>query len=93
MRPTQQPLAYAHRNRSRYVAELKDFVGFPSISAQPKHADDVQKCAEWLANHLRRIGLKRVQSVPTRRHPLVYAEWRHAPGRPTVLIYGHYDPV
>jgi acetylornithine deacetylase/succinyl-diaminopimelate desuccinylase-like protein len=91
MRPTQQPLAYAHRNRSRYVAELKDFVGFPSISAQPKHADDVQKCAEWLANHLRRIGLKRVQSVPTRRHPLVYAEWRHAPGRPTVLIYGHYD--
>src|SRR5262249_12210848 len=39
----------------------------------------------------RRCGMRRVAVVPTPRHPIVYAEWRHAPGRPTVLIYGHYD--
>jgi acetylornithine deacetylase/succinyl-diaminopimelate desuccinylase-like protein len=91
MCPTQQPLAYAHRNRSRSVAELQDFVGFPSVSAQPKHADDVKACAAWLANHLRQIGLRHVQIVPTQRHPLVYAEWQQTLGNPTVLIYGHYD--
>jgi acetylornithine deacetylase/succinyl-diaminopimelate desuccinylase-like protein len=67
------------------------FVRFASVSAQPEHADDIRKCAEWLASHLRQIGLERVKIVPTPRHPLVYAEWRRAPGRPTVLIYGHYD--
>ena len=68
-----------------------EFVRFPSVSAQPKYANDIKKCASWLASHLRQIGLERVKLVPTPRHPLVYAEWRRAPGRPTVLIYGHYD--
>ena len=84
-------LAYAQTHGQRFVAELKDFLRFPSVSAQPKHAGDVQQCAVWLADHLRQLGLERVQVIPTRRHPLVYAAWQHAPGRPTVLIYGHYD--
>lgn len=83
--------SYAHSNRYRFVQELKDFIRFPSVSAQPEHAGDLQRCAEWLANHLRRIGLERVHVLQTPRHPLVYAEWMHATGRPTVLIYGHYD--
>lgn len=83
--------ACAHANRFRFLAQLKDFIRFPSISAQPRHAVDVQNCARSLANHLRRVGLGHVRVVQTRRHPLVYAEWSHAPGRPTVLIYGHYD--
>ncbi len=85
------PLAYSHTNRSRFLAELKEFVRFPTISAQPMHADDLKKCAAWLANHLQHVGLEHVKVIPTRRHPIVYAEWLHAPGRPTVLIYGHYD--
>ncbi len=85
------PLAYAQDNRQRYLTELCDFVRFPSVSAQPKHAEDVKKCAAWLENHLQRIGPERIRFIPTPRHPLVTAEWRHAPGRPTVLIYGHYD--
>jgi acetylornithine deacetylase/succinyl-diaminopimelate desuccinylase-like protein len=71
--------------------ELKEFIRFPSVSAQPEHADDLKQCAAWLADHLRQIGLKRIAVVPTERYPIVYAEWRGAPGRPTVLIYGHYD--
>jgi acetylornithine deacetylase/succinyl-diaminopimelate desuccinylase-like protein len=84
-------LAYARAHRGRFLAELKRLVRFPSVSAQPGHARDVQACAEWLAEHLKRIGMHGARVIPTPRHPIVYAEWKGAPGRPTVLIYGHYD--
>jgi acetylornithine deacetylase/succinyl-diaminopimelate desuccinylase-like protein len=85
------PLAYARAHRARFLRELIDFIGIPSVSAQPRHAPDVRRCAAWLAAHLRTIGLTRVQLIPTPRHPLVCASWRGAPGRPTLLLYGHYD--
>ena len=84
-------LAYARRHRSRFVNELKEFVRFPSISSQPKHDPDIRRCASWLANDLRRIGLDQVRIIPTKRHPIVYATWRRARNKPTLLIYGHYD--
>src|SRR5258705_6735809 len=86
-----RPLTYAQANRARFVAELKEFVRFPSVSARPENAADITRCAEWLADHLLVIGMQRVTIVPTPRHPLVYAEWLEMPGAPTVLIYGHYD--
>ena len=89
--PPLRALRYAQANRPRFVAELGAFVRFPSVSAQPKHAADVARCADWLAGHLRRIGMEGVTTVRTPRHPIVYAAWRHRPDRPTVLIYGHYD--
>jgi len=82
---------YTRSNQARFLRELIAFVRIPSVSAQPQHAGDVRKCAVWLAEHLRRIGMQGVAVEPTPRHPIVYAEWRRAPGRPTVLIYGHYD--
>ncbi|MGH9841167.1 MAG: dipeptidase [Blastocatellia bacterium] len=85
------PLTYAQCNRDRFIAELQDFIRFPTVSAQSGQAEDLKKCAMWLANHLREIGLEQVKVISTPRHPLVYAAWRHAPGRPTALIYGHYD--
>lgn len=84
-------LAYARSRRPKFLAELKNFIRFPTVSAQPRHALDVRKCAAWLASHLRRIGLQHAKVIPTKGHPLVFAEWRRAPGKPTVLIYGHYD--
>jgi acetylornithine deacetylase/succinyl-diaminopimelate desuccinylase-like protein len=86
-----QVQTYIPSERARFVLELKEFVSFPSISAQLKHAEDLKRCADWLATHLRRISLAQVTIIPTRSHPIVYAEWCHAPGQPTVLIYGHYD--
>lgn len=86
-----EPLAYAHANRARFVAELKEFVSFPSVSARSANAGDITRCAEWLADHLHRIGMQHVEVVATRGHPLVYGEWLELPGAPTVLIYGHYD--
>ncbi|HEX8723273.1 MAG TPA: dipeptidase [Pyrinomonadaceae bacterium] len=82
---------YIKANSRRFVSELKEFIRFASVSAQPQHAADVRRCAEWLAAHLRRVGLTGARVYETPRHPVVYAEWRGAPGRPTVLVYGHYD--
>src|SRR5882757_8015334 len=87
----QHALAFARRHREAFLKSLQDFVRFPSISSQPEHAVDIRRCASWLAAHLKTIGLDRVEIVSTKRHPLVYAEWRGAPRRPTVFVYGHYD--
>jgi acetylornithine deacetylase/succinyl-diaminopimelate desuccinylase-like protein len=84
-------IAYARANRPRFLAELKDFIRIPSISVQPRHAVDVKKCAKWLAEHLKKIGLERVRMVPAAGGPMVYGQWLRAAGRPTVLVYGHYD--
>ena len=84
-------LNYAHSHRARFVEELIEFVRFPSVSAGPKHAGDLRNCAAWLAAQLREVGFDRVEVAPTRGVPIVYADWQHAPGRPTVLVYGHYD--
>jgi len=86
-------IAHARRYRERFLAELADFVRFPSVSADPRHAADVVACARWLASHLRGLGATEVRIVPTARHPVVHAAWRRATGQPTVLIYGHYDVV
>lgn len=86
-----QAVAYAQAHRARFVRELQQFVQFPSVSTQPQHAPDVQRCAEWLARHLREIGMEHARVIATARHPIVYGAWRRAPSRPTVLIYGHYD--
>jgi acetylornithine deacetylase/succinyl-diaminopimelate desuccinylase-like protein len=84
-------LGYARAGREKFVSELTDFLRFPSVSSQPERAGDVRKCAAWLARHLQGIGLAQVRVIPTRGNPIVFASWRRTPGRPTVIIYGHYD--
>ena len=86
-------LAYARAHRHRFVAELKTFLRFPSVSSQPERAQDVRKCASWLARHLQSIGLDQVRLIPTRGNPIVYASWLRAPDRPTLIVYGHYAVV
>lgn len=90
-RATVRALAHATGQRRRAVADLAELLRFASVSAQPDHAEELVCCARWLAAHLRDIGLEHAQVLPTRRHPLVYADWLHARGKPTLLIYGHYD--
>ena len=82
---------YARGNQQRFLNELKDLLRIPSISTLQEHKSDVQKAAEFVAAELRRIGLEHVEAIPTKGHPLVYADWLHAPGKPTVLCYAHYD--
>ncbi len=91
-----QALEYARANRPRFLEELKALLRIPSVSTDPAHAPDVRRAAQSLAAELERIGMENVRlietSTPTRNgHPLVYADWLHAPDAPTALLYGHYD--
>jgi acetylornithine deacetylase/succinyl-diaminopimelate desuccinylase-like protein len=82
---------FIHANRDRYVTELKDYLAIPSVSALPQHVADVRRCAEWTADEMRRIGLENVRLIETAGNPVVYGDWLHAAGAPTILFYGHYD--
>ncbi len=84
-------LQFARENQSRFLAELKDLLRIPSVSTLPEHRDDVSRAAQMLARELTRIGMENVQIIETPGHPLVYADWLHATGKPTCLCYGHYD--
>ena len=82
---------YVRQNEARFLEELKDFLRIPSISTLPEHAKDTHRAAEFVAEKLKDAGLENIELIETDRHPLVYADWLHAPGRPTVLCYGHFD--
>ena len=82
---------YSEANRARFRAELIELLRIPSISTLPEHSRDIRHAADFVADHLRRAGLETVEVISTERHPLVYGEWLQAPGKPTVLLYGHYD--
>jgi acetylornithine deacetylase/succinyl-diaminopimelate desuccinylase-like protein len=88
----QAVLDYLKRNQARFVAELCDYLRFPSVSAQPQHKKDLRACAGWLVNHCRHIGLD-ARLCPTAGHPIVVAKTRRAKGsrKPHFMIYGHYD--
>jgi acetylornithine deacetylase/succinyl-diaminopimelate desuccinylase-like protein len=82
---------YLETQSDRFLSELLDFLRIPSVSALPAHAGDVQRAAEWISARMQAAGIEAVQILPTGGHPVVYGEWLHAPGQPTVLIYGHFD--
>ncbi len=77
-------------NRERFIEEWKEFLRFPSISADPAYSDDCQRCADWLTSHLSDLGFQ-TELIETVGQPLVYAEYKGKPDRPTILYYGHYD--
>lgn len=83
--------AYVERNKDRFLEELTAFLRIPSVSTAPEHRGDIERAAEFVAASLREAGLEHVEVIGTGKHPLVYADWLHAPGKPTVLCYGHYD--
>jgi acetylornithine deacetylase/succinyl-diaminopimelate desuccinylase-like protein len=78
----------------RNMDDLLRFLRIPSISADPAYAQEVRRAAEFVREWLERAGLENarlIDSPVAGAHPLVYADWTHAPGRPTLLLYGHYD--
>src|SRR5579863_6131802 len=74
-----------------HLNELYEFLRIPSVSAQSEHKPDIERAATWVADRLRGVGLDKVEILPTKMHPLVYGESLRAPGKPTILFYGHYD--
>jgi acetylornithine deacetylase/succinyl-diaminopimelate desuccinylase-like protein len=85
-------MSYYEQHREAFLEGLKTFLRIPSISTLPEHAADVRRAAEFVAGEMRAAGLNGVELLESKgRHPLVYSEWLGAPGKPTLLLYGHYD--
>jgi len=82
---------YVRENEARFLEELKEFLRIPSVSTDPAHKKDTHRAAAFVAEKLKAAGLENIEVIETERHPLVYADWLHAPGKPTVLCYGHFD--
>ena len=86
-----EAVAFAKANQGRFLGELKELLRIPSVSTLESHRGDVKRAAEFVAEDLKRIGFENVEIIPTSGHPLIYADWMHAAGKPTVLCYAHYD--
>ena len=83
--------SWVDANSQRLLDELFALIRIPSVSTLPEHKDDVARAAQFTADALKTAGMENIEIIPTDRHPLIYADWLHAPGKPTVLCYGHYD--
>ncbi len=82
---------YLSEQHDRYEQELIDILRIPSISGDPSHTEDMHIMADTLMHEMSKIGMNKAQVIETDGHPVVYSEWLNAPGKPTLLIYGHYD--
>jgi len=78
-------------NRERYLEQLLELLKIPSVSADPRHKEDMIKTANWLKEHIESIGMENVTIYPTKGHPILYADKIYDDSKPTVLVYGHYD--
>jgi len=84
-------IGYIESKREDNLNELKEFLRIPSVSAKSENKADIERAAQWVAGKLRAAGLENAEIAPTKMHPLVYGESLRAPGKPTILFYGHYD--
>lgn len=88
---TQDWQSYLSENEARFMAEFLDLLRIPSISTNPEYKAEVRRAADWVKARMERAGLENVRLLETAGHPVVYGDWLNAPGRPTILIYGHFD--
>lgn len=84
-------IKFIKENQEQFIEELKELLRIPSISTHQENKNDINRAAKFVADKLKQAGLNRVEIFKTEGHPLVYGDWLGAPGKPTVLVYGHYD--
>src|SRR5579884_307158 len=84
-------MTYYQEHQQEALEQLKDFLRIPSISTDPEHKSDVRRAAEFARSLLIKAGMQNAHLIEGEGNPLVYAEWTGAPGKPTLILYGHYD--
>ena len=89
--PIETVEAYLAEHAEERLAELEAFLRIPTIGSLSEHAADVTRGAEWIAQRMREMGMEHVEVSPTGGNPVVYGDWLHAAGAPTVVVYAHYD--
>jgi len=82
---------YIDDNNDAHLKEFMELISIPSISSIPANKPDVDKAAAWIVKKLKAIGMTTAEAIPTDGNAVVYGNWDKAPGKPTVLIYAHYD--
>src|SRR5664279_2956564 len=82
---------YIDDHMDEHLKEFVELVSIPSISSMASHKPDVEKAAAWIVNKLKAIGMTTAEQIQTDGNQMVYGSWENAPGKPTVLIYAHYD--
>ncbi len=88
----QNAIDYIQETQDKIMEDYKELLRFPSISADPAHADDVKACANWIVTQLEALGFDNCEAIATAGLPVVYGEWLNAGAdKPTVLVYAHYD--
>jgi len=87
----EEVLRHLRAHRDAIFGKLVEFASIPSVSTDPAHAADIDRAARWVAAELGAAGPLGVRMLPTGGHPVIYGEWLGAPGKVTVLVYGHYD--
>lgn len=86
-----QIIDFIDKNKDRFLEGLVEILEIESVSTQPEKKPEILKCADLTAKKCQEIGLENVQLLETPGYPIVYGDWLHAEGKPTILIYGHYD--
>lgn len=84
-------ITYASKHHEDFLSDLKQLVSIPSVSTSPEHSSDIERASREVCRQLNQVGMENGTIYPTPGHPVVYADWLHAPGKPTILVYGHYD--
>ncbi|MCF7803799.1 MAG: dipeptidase [Candidatus Marinimicrobia bacterium] len=84
-------ISYLREHRADYLEKVKDIVAIPSVSSDPERKSEMIRCADHLKNDMAEAGLENLELKETPGNPIVYGDWLHAEGAPTILIYGHYD--
>ncbi len=88
----QNAIDYLQETQDKMMEDYKELLRFPSISADPAHADDVRACADWIVGQLAAMGFDKCEAIATAGYPVVYGEWLKAGAdKPTILVYAHYD--
>ncbi len=89
--PIEAVEAYLEQTKDERLEDFIEFLEIETIGSLPQHAAEMARGAEWIAQKMRDIGLENVEVSPTGGNPVVYADWLHAEGAPTVVVYAHYD--
>jgi len=84
-------LQHLRSQREAHVQLFSTALEIPSISTLPEHKQDMLHMADWIVRQMTDMGIENVKAMPTNHNPIIYGEWLHAPGKPTLLVYGHYD--
>ncbi len=84
-------VGYINENAQRYIDEMIELLKIPSISADSTMNGETRRAGVWIEDKLKEIGIDNVKLIETGGHPVVYGDWLHAEGKPTILVYGHYD--